>query len=73
MADVLIRGLPEEVVAAMDAEARRLGLSRNEYLRRRLANEVRALGGSVTVGDLSRFAATFSDLGDTEVMDQAWR
>jgi predicted nucleic acid-binding protein len=37
MADILIRDVPEHVVAALDARARRLGLSRSEYIRRQLA------------------------------------
>jgi hypothetical protein len=39
MTDVLIRDVPEEVVAVLDAHAARLGLSRTEYLRRRLAQD----------------------------------
>ncbi|MGA7689750.1 MAG: hypothetical protein WCA29_11055 [Jiangellales bacterium] len=37
MADVLIRDVPEDVLAGVDAHASRLGLSRVEYIRRRLA------------------------------------
>ena len=37
MADVLIRDVPDDVVAALDAHADRLGLSRSEFVRRRLA------------------------------------
>lgn len=37
MADVLIRDVPEDVLAAVDAHAARQGLSRVEYIRRRLA------------------------------------
>ncbi len=37
MADVLVRDVPEEVLAGVDAHAARLGLSRVEYIRRRLA------------------------------------
>jgi hypothetical protein len=33
MTDVLIRDVPEKVVAALDAHATRLGLSRSEYVR----------------------------------------
>ena len=32
MTDLLIRDVPEEVVAAVDARASRLGLSRSEYV-----------------------------------------
>ncbi len=34
MADILIRDVPEEVLAAIDARDTRVGLSRAEYLRR---------------------------------------
>ena len=36
MPNVLIRGLSQEAVDRIDAEAARHGLSRNEYLRRKL-------------------------------------
>ena len=34
MPDILIRDLPDDLVAAIDANARRAGLSRTEYIRR---------------------------------------
>jgi hypothetical protein len=70
VADVLIRDVPEDVLAAIDEQARRLSLSRSEYLRRRLAAEVAR--GPVTVEDLAGFAHLFSDLNDPEVMSSAW-
>lgn len=73
MADLLIRNVPDDVVAAIDAEANRLGQSRSEYLRRRLARDLTLIEGSVTVEDLSRFGETFSDLADPDVMRDAWR
>jgi hypothetical protein len=73
MVDVLIRDVPEDVVAAIDAAASRLGLSRSEYLRRKLAREVATTADAMTVEDLVRFADTFADLADPEVMRQAWR
>ena len=72
MADVLIRDLPDEVIAAIDAKARRLGLSRNEYLRRQLAGEVQTQRGTVTVKDLRRSANVFADIEDPDVMADAW-
>jgi len=42
MTDVLIRDVPDDVVAALDAHAGRLGLSRSEYLRRRMAQDAAA-------------------------------
>jgi plasmid stability protein len=72
MTDVLVRDVPDEVVAALDARAARLGLSRTEFLRRRLAQEAVTGAQPVTVTDLRRFADTFLDLGDAEVMKGAW-
>jgi predicted nucleic acid-binding protein len=39
MTDMLIRDVPDDVIAALEAHARRLGLSRTEYVRRRLAQD----------------------------------
>ena len=71
MPDILIRDLPEHVVAAIDANARRLGLSRNEYLRRQLGTES-GPNETVTVGDLKRSAEVFADINDPDVMSGAW-
>lgn len=73
MADVLIRDLPDDVVAAMDARAARLGLSRNEYLRRVLGQLARRGESAVNADDVRCFADTFSDLSDPDVMGNAWR
>jgi Ribbon-helix-helix protein, copG family len=73
MTDVLIRDVPDDVIAALDAHAGRLGLSRSEYVRRRLAQDAAAQGSAVTQGDLARFADRFGDLADPDVMSQAWR
>jgi len=72
MTDVLVRDVPDDVVAALDARAAMLGLSRSEYLRRRLAQESTGAAAPVTTGDLAAFSATFSDLGDPDVMGGAW-
>jgi plasmid stability protein len=72
MTDMLIRDVPEEVVAALDAHAARLGLSRSEYVRRRLAQDAATPGSAVGVEDLARFADAFADLADPDVMAQAW-
>ncbi|HEY6275673.1 MAG TPA: ribbon-helix-helix protein, CopG family [Streptosporangiaceae bacterium] len=72
MTDVLIRDVPDDVVAALDAHAGRLGLSRSEYVRRRLAQDAAVPGSPVTVQDLARFTERFSDLADPDVMAQAW-
>jgi len=73
MADVLIRDVPDDVVAALDTHAGRLGLSRSEYVRRRLAQDAAVSGSVVSVGDLARFADVFGDLADPEVIATAWR
>jgi hypothetical protein len=72
MADVLIRDLPDDVLAAIDANARRLGLSRNEYLRRQLAGERHTRRDKVTVEHLRRTADVFADIDDPDVMAGAW-
>ena len=72
MTDVLVRDVPDDVVAALEARAARLGLSRSEFLRRRLAQEAAANAASVSGEDLIAFAATFADLADSEVMRGAW-
>ena len=71
MADILIRGVPDEVVAVVEANATRVGLSRAEYIRRILEREQRK-GGGVNVDSLQRFSHTFRDLDDDEVMRSAW-
>lgn len=73
MADLLIREVPDEVVAALDAHAVRLGISRSEYVRRRLAADTVLPDAPVEVADLNRFSDLFADLADPEVMEQAWR
>ncbi len=71
MTDILIRGVPDEVLAAIDANATRVGLSRTEYLRRTLARE-RADAGPITVDRLRRVASKARDLDDPDVMSSAW-
>jgi hypothetical protein len=73
MTDVLIRDVPDDVIAALDAHASRLGLSRSEYVRRRLAQDAAISDATVSAADLNRFASTFSDLADPAVMSQAWQ
>ena len=72
MADILIRDVPDDVLAAIDAKARRSGLSRTEYIRRALAREGNDTSQHVSVEDLVEFAHTFADLDDEDVMRRAW-
>jgi hypothetical protein len=71
--DMLIRDVPDDVVAAVDARASRLGLSRSEYVRRRLAQDAASAGAAVSIKDLARISELFGDLGDPDVVSQAWR
>jgi len=68
----LIRDVPAEDLARIDAHAARLGLSRTEYLRRRLHQEAARPATPVTADDLRAFTARFGDLDDPDVMRQAW-
>jgi hypothetical protein len=72
MTDVLIRDVPDHVIAAVDAHAGRLGLSRSEYVRRRLAQDAEVPGSAVSVQDLARFGEVFGDLADPDVISRAW-
>lgn len=73
MADVLVRDVPEEVLAGVDAHAARLGLSRVEYIRRRLAADAATSGEAVSVADLRSFSEAAGDLADPQVMGDAWQ
>lgn len=72
MTDVLIRGVPDDVVSAIEAKAKRLGLSRTEYLRRQMVRVASTSDEAVTVETFRQFTQTFADLGDPEVMRGAW-
>lgn len=61
------------IVAAIDTKAKRLGLSRTEYVRRQLAQEAVRTDSPVRPEDLHRFSETFADLNDPDVMAQAWQ
>lgn len=74
MTNILICGLSESAVGRIDAEAATLGLSRNEFLRRRLEQDASApVVSTVSADDWSRSAEEFGDLADPNVMDAAWR
>lgn len=74
MTNLLIRGLSDAAVERIDAEASALGLSRNEYLRRKFEGATTGNAEvALTDADWARSAATFGDLADPQVMDAAWR
>ena len=58
MADILIRGLPEEILAELDARAAKLGVSRTEYIRRRLTQDTAYPTVAVAVADLQQISTT---------------
>lgn len=72
MTDILIRDVPDEVLAAIDAKAKRVGLSRTAYLRRALERERVLDAGPVSVEQLERVAKLAADLDDPDVMSDAW-
>lgn len=76
MPDILVRGLSEAAVRHFDAEARHLGVSRAEVLRRHLEADValeERTARTMTDADWDVFATGFSGLADPEVMGAAWR
>ncbi len=72
MTDILIRDVPDDVLAAIDAKAKRVGLSRSAYLRRALERERGLDAEAVTVDQLERLARLAQDLDDPTVMSRAW-
>jgi hypothetical protein len=74
MPNILIRDLSQEAVDRIDAAAANLGLSRNEYLRRKFEEGTSTTGDrTVTAEDWQRSAEVFADLADPAVMEAAWR
>jgi hypothetical protein len=74
MPNILIRDLSQEAVDRIDAAAADLGLSRNEYLRRKFEEGAAPTGEQqVTAEDWQRSAEVFADLADPAVMGAAWR
>ncbi|MEU0089612.1 ribbon-helix-helix protein, CopG family [Kribbella sp. NPDC006257] len=72
MADVLVSDLPDDVLAAIDRHASRLGLSRGEYVRRLLSQEAARDDGRVEAADLARLSRLLADLADPGVRNDAW-
>ncbi len=72
MAEILIPDVPDEVLAAIDAGSRRLGLSRSEYLLRVLHRESRVGTRPVSLDDLKRLARLTQDINNPKIMSGAW-
>jgi hypothetical protein len=73
MPNILIRDLSQAAVDRIDAAASEVGLSRNEYLRRRFEDALPPTEQKVTDEDWRNSLEAFSDLADPAVMDDAWR
>jgi hypothetical protein len=61
--DILIRDVPDDGLAAIDANAARLGLSRTAYLRRALERERTTSSARVAGEDFERLSRLATDLG----------
>jgi hypothetical protein len=72
MADLLIRDLAPELVVALDAKAKTLGISRVELVRRTITRDIAISTDSVTEQHLAALVELLPDLGDAEVMRGAW-
>ncbi|WP_328391147.1 type II toxin-antitoxin system VapB family antitoxin [Nocardia sp. NBC_00416] len=66
MTDILIRAVPGAVIDEIDRQASGLGISRTEFLRRRLSREFRPVGG-LTTEDLVRLAGLIGDVHSGEL------
>lgn len=70
--DLLIRDVPEDVLAGLAARAAALGLSRAEYVRRRLTQDGRTADVAVAAADLRRLSEACAGLADPDLMRRAW-
>lgn len=72
MANVLIRGVDDADLRAIDHLAKRLGLSRGEFLRRETKRIAARETRTATDADFERAAALAQDVLNDEVMRGAW-
>lgn len=72
MADLLIRDLSPQLLAALDEKAASLGLSRSEFLRRTLNREAFLITESVTEAHIIKLLDLLPDLASQKVMKGAW-
>jgi hypothetical protein len=72
MADLLIRDLAPELVIALDAKAKMLGISRVELVRRIITRDIAISTELVTEQHLATLLELLPDLADAEVMRGAW-
>ena len=74
MTDILLRGLSPDVLTKIDDDAARRGLSRNQFLLELIERPYVDQGPRhMTAADLERAARAVKDLGNPEIMAEAWR
>lgn len=79
MADILIPNVPDDLIAAIDIKAQRLGISRADYLRQVLARELAVQQVHVSMTDLvdlagpSQTLATPTHIGGTIMQSEPGR
>ncbi len=73
MPDILIRDVPEQVLAALDVKAARVGLSRSEFLRRRLSQEAVTEARKISDEDWHWLHDSTADAREPGFLEQAWR
>jgi hypothetical protein len=73
VADILVRDMPDDVLADIDVSAARLGISRVEFVRRQLIREARRAKEPVTAEHLRRSYEQLGGLRDEELMKRAWQ
>ena len=72
MSDILIRDVADATVNEIDRRATEQGLSRAEYLRRRLDAEYARPTTPITAADWQRFHRATTDLDNPDVMAGTW-
>ena len=73
MTDILLRGLSPDVLTKIDDDAARRWLSRNQFLLEFIERPyVNQEPRRVTAADLERAARAVKDLGNPEIMAEAW-
>ena len=72
MTDVLVSNLSDEVIAKIDENTQRLGLTRSEYLQHEISRKTLHRDRKLTPDDVRRFSALIQDLKDPEVLRKAW-
>lgn len=72
MTDILIRGVEPATLARVDARAASLGLTRGDYLRRRIEADAGRAEATVTMDHLQAFAVAGTGLLDHDLMTRAW-